>query len=121
MNINNHKAFLTSIDEYASGYCSILEDNELVSLTLNFWNWNKITASLSLRAEWDVPENLVPFYGDWHDLYCLDLETGKIFYLNDDRDVICEWTDSSAFKESLSCKEPADVGTEGIVSVELDF
>ena len=31
------------------------------------------------------------FYGDWHDLFCLNADMGEIVELNDEREVLCTW------------------------------
>ena len=121
MSIQNHKEFLKSIAEYSSGFSSIKEGDELVSLSLNFWSWEEISGSLLLREDWHITDNLIPFYGDWHDLYCIDLKSDKIFYLNDAREKVCEWNNPTEFKNSLSKEiiEPKNI--KGIVSGKLEF
>lgn len=121
MNIEHHKNFLATIAEYASDSVSIREGEKLVSLNLNFWSWEEISDSLRLRADWDVADDLIPFYGDWHDLYCLDLNSEKIIYLNDARKKICEWKNSVDFKNSLSKEIVESKNIGGVVSAKLEF
>lgn len=121
MNIEPYKKFLETIADDAKEYCSITENNKLVSLSLYFWSFEEIIKSLKLRADWEVGENLIPFYGDWHDLYCIDATTSKIIYINDKREIICEWQDKNYFKNSLSKEEVPSKGTDSIVSAKLDF
>ena len=114
--------FLKSIEGYAKDYPSIYVDGKLMFLSHCFWDWNEINKGLSLRAEWDVDESLIPFYGDWHDLFCLDAKSGKIVQLNDDRKVTCEWSGIESFKNSLSEEEePSENDFSGIVDSDLDF
>ncbi|MCK4706344.1 MAG: hypothetical protein KAT90_12745, partial [Gammaproteobacteria bacterium] len=46
-----------------------------------------------------------PFYGDWHDLFCLNGTTGEIIAMNDEREVLCTWTSVKDFLSCLSEKE----------------
>jgi len=70
-----------------------------------FWSWDEIQKGLALRQEWEVDESLIPFYGDWHDLFCLDKNTGEIVALNDEREVLCTWASVKDFISCLSEKE----------------
>jgi len=121
MNIEPYQNFLETIEDEAKKYCSITVNNKLVSLSLYFWSFEEIINSLKLRSEWEIDEKLIPFYGDWHDLYCIDTETGKVIYINDNREIVYEWQDASYFKNSLSKEEIPSKGIEGIVSAKLDF
>ena len=49
--------------------------------------------------------SLIPFYGDWHDLFCLNGNTGEIVALNDEQEVLCTWTSIKDFLSCLSEKE----------------
>ena len=49
--------------------------------------------------------SLIPFYGDWHDLFCLKESTGEIVALNDEREVLCKWASIKDFKSCLSERE----------------
>ena len=70
-----------------------------------FWTWEEIQKGLELRQEWEVEESLIPFYGDWHDLFCLNENTGEIVVLNDERAVLCTWASVKDFLSCLSEKE----------------
>ena len=121
MEIEQYKEFLKNIADEAKEYCSIKENGKLVSLMLYFWEYEEILKSSRLKKDWEVDENLIPFYGDWHDLYCIELETGKVIYINDNRERVCEWEDTNSFKNSLSKEEVPSKGTKRIVSAKLDF
>lgn len=88
-------------------YASIYFNCELEALTMPFWSWEEIQAGLDLRKEWEVSTLLIPFYGDWHDLLCLNGNTGEIVALNDDREVLCTWSSINEFLSCLSEKEIA--------------
>lgn len=121
MNIQQEE-FLKSIEGYAKDYPLIYVDEKLTFLSHCFWTWEEINEGLSLRTEWDVNESLIPFYGNWHDLFCLEAKTGKIVQINDDRKVIYEWDGIESFKQSLSEEEePSNNDFSGIVDADLDF
>ena len=45
-------------------------------------------------------EFLIPFYGHWHDLFCLNEYTGEIVALNYKPETLCPW---ASVKDFLSC------------------
>jgi len=98
--MNDYTNFLMLAESLNSKYASIYFNCELEALTMPFWSWKEIQAGLELRQEWEVDASLIPFYGDWHDLFCLNGNTGEIVALNDERKVLCKW---ASIKEFLSC------------------
>ena len=121
MSIEKYKEFLKSIEGFASDYPSIYEGDNLTSLSLYFWSWDEIIEGLGKRDEWDVPDNLIPFYGDWHNLLCLNVDDGSIFSINDAREINFQWDDTASFKSSFSSKEIESPKSKGIISCQLDF
>ena len=103
--MEKYQYFLKEIGTLGNSYSSILEDDTLCYLGLSFWNWDEIEYGLSLLDEWDVPKHLIPFYGDWHDLYCIDTKSDEIVYINDDRKILWRWASIQKFKDSLSKEE----------------
>jgi hypothetical protein len=99
--------FLSNVESFNQEYFSIRINSRLESITLPFWSMEQINSGLMLREEWEVPSNLIPFQGDWHELLCLDQETGRIVYLNDDREVLFSWCNTEEFMACL-CKEEMD-------------
>lgn len=99
--------FLSNVESFNQEYSSIRINSQLETITLPFWSMEQINSGLMLREEWGVPLNLIPFQGDWHELLCLDRETGKVVYLTDDREVVFSWSDTEEFIASL-CKEEMD-------------
>jgi len=97
--------FLKQVEGLNEIYASIYFNCELESLTMPFWPWDDIQHGLQQRQEWEVGDDLIPFYGDWHDLFCLNTESGEIVALNDDRDVLCKWDSIKTFLSCLSEKE----------------
>ena len=103
--MNDYSKFLKESENINKKYASIYLNCELESLAMPFWSWEEIQNGLSLREEWEVDALLIPFYGDWHNLFCLKESTGEIVALNDDRELICTWTSIKDFKSCLSEKE----------------
>jgi len=105
--MKDYTNFLMLAESLNTKYASIYFNCELEALTMPFWSWEEIQAGLELRKEWEVNSSLIPFYGDWHDLFCLDGNTGEIVALNDEREVLCTWDSVKAFLSCLSEKEIA--------------
>ena len=100
--MKNHTNFLNQVESLNKKYASIYFNCELEALTMPFWSWEEIQKGLELRQEWEVDESLIPFYGDWHDLFCLNEITGEIVALNDEREVLCTWASIKVFVSCLS-------------------
>ena len=103
--MKEYEKFLKEVESLNKKYASIYFNVELEALAMPFWSWQEIQAGLELRQEWEVNESLIPFYGDWHDLFCLNENTGEIVALNDEREVLCTWTSVKDFLSCLSEKE----------------
>jgi hypothetical protein len=103
--MNDYSKFLKEAENINKKYASIYLNCELESLAMPFWSLEEIQNGLGLRQEWEVDASLIPFYGDWHDLFCLKESTGEIVALNDDREVLCKWASIKDFKSCLSERE----------------
>lgn len=103
--MNDYSNFLKEVESMNDKYASIYLNCDLESLVMRFWSWEQIQNGLSLRQEWEVDASLIPFYGDWHNLFCLNESTGEIVALNDDRIVLCRWASIEDFKSCLSERE----------------
>ncbi|MBY6213311.1 SMI1/KNR4 family protein [Microbulbifer agarilyticus] len=121
MSDEHYKDFLATIEVVSANYRSIYEGATLVSLTLNFWSWDEVLDGIEKRNEWQVSDNLIPFYGDWHNLYCLDINDGKILSINDAREIQFQWENIASFKSSLSPKAVESPEIVRVVSGRLDF
>jgi hypothetical protein len=97
--------FLRNIKKVTKKYVSILIDGKYQPLVHNFWTWTEIKSSLSMREEWEVDLALTPFYGNWNFLYCLNVDSGEIVSIDDDRDVRCTWPNMQVFLKSFSTEE----------------
>lgn len=103
--MKDYSNFLQEVESMNNKYASIYFNCELEALAMPFWSWEEIQQGLELREEWEVDESLIPFYGDWHDLFCLNENTGEIIALNDEREILCTWTSIKDFISCLSEKE----------------
>jgi hypothetical protein len=115
--MKDYTKFLKEVESLNKKYSSIYFNVELEALAMPFWAWEEIQKGLELRQEWEVDASLVPFYGDWHDLFCLNGTTGEIVALNDEREVLCTWASIKNFLSCLTEKEIVydDKYTEGEV------
>ena len=115
--MKDYEKFLKEVEILNHKYSSIYFNVELEALSMPFWSWDEIQKGLELRQEWEVDKELIPFYGDWHDLFCLNGISGEIVALNDDRKVLCRWASVKEFLSCLSEKEIVydDEGMEGAV------
>lgn len=112
--------FLRNIKKLSKNKASILINGELQSLVHTFWTWTEIKAALSMRTDWEVCLALTPFYGNWHDLFCLKAATDEIVYINDDREVQFIWPNAEAFIHAFSDREVEyDLLDMAVVSVTL--
>lgn len=100
--MKDYEKFLKEVEILNHKYASIYFNVELEALSMPFWSWQEIQAGLKLRREWEVADSLIPFYGDWHDLFCLNGITGEIVALNDEREVLCTWASVNDFLSCLS-------------------
>jgi hypothetical protein len=91
-----------------------------LSLVHPFWTKDQINRAFPLRGEWDVPEHLIPFCGDWHTLFCVDESTPNptVVMLNDSRFVVHRWESLSVFSESLLNVPEEFVEDLGIIESE---
>jgi len=113
--MKDYMNFLTLAESLNTKYASIYFNCELESLTMPFWSWSEIQAGLEQRKEWEVSKMLIPFYGDWHDLFCLDGKSGVIVALNDKREVLCSWSSINEFLSCLSEEEVVYGDMQGVV------
>lgn len=103
--MKDYVKFLREVEGLNEKYASIYLNCELEPLVMPFWSWQEIQDGLKLRQEWEVDTSLTPFYGDWHDLFCLNENTGEIIVLDDDRREVYKWASIKDFLSSLSVKE----------------
>ncbi|MFC3116634.1 cell wall assembly protein [Cellvibrio fontiphilus] len=102
-----NQEFLKQVESFNYDFCSIEIDGKMESINLPFWSFTEIESGLALREEWDVLENFIPFYGNWHSLFCLDSKSGAVIYINDEREIIYSWNNTENFINCLSSVEVA--------------
>lgn len=113
--------FLANVEEFNHEFCSIKVGDTPESLSLSFWSYEEIIKALDLRQEWDVSDDLIPFWGDWHDLFCLSLKSGQVLYLNDARECLHCWESTIEFEACLSKNEDVNEKSYHAVGGYLDF
>ena len=72
-----------------------------------------------MQEDWDIPEGLTPFYGDWHNLLCLNEATGTVVYLNDLRELLFTWPSCNDFIAALIWVEEEPIDQQQIPEGEL--
>jgi hypothetical protein len=120
------KQFVSSIEGVARNFSGLKTGDTIIPLVHSFWSPEDIAKGLNVKAEWDVPDQLVPFYGDWHDLLCISSVTGEVLLLDDDRSVVSAWDSGDDFVACLTYHPTMDeeVGgseSSGIIGGRLDF
>ena len=104
--MTDYSKFLKEVVSLNKKYASIYLNCEIETLAMPFWSWEEIQNGLHLREEWEVDTSLIPFYGDWHKLFCLNESTGEILALNDAREVVCKW---DSIKDFISCLSEREI------------
>jgi hypothetical protein len=97
---------------------------KVVPLLHPFWRMADISSAWRIQAEWNVDPPLLPFYGDWHDLICVDTGTSppSVVMLSDDRAVVHRWTTLRRFVAALCTVKEQPLDTDSLVKDEwFDF
>lgn len=120
------RAFFEKVESFNLSYDSIETADGIQKLYLSFWSIAEIEESETIKAEWDIAHQLVPFYGDWHDVMCVDIGSSpaSVVYLDDDRRIIHRWPDIDNFLSSLRViSEDEPRNDSGIIKEKswLDF
>jgi hypothetical protein len=119
--------FLASVEKVADPFSGLRVGDALIPLHHPFWSVDEIVAGRTIKEDWDVPEDLVPFYGDWHELLCISDATGEIVLLDDERRFILVWKSTTDFLNCLTTdgdeQPPAKEGGSGVIYDQswLDF
>ena len=113
-----YEAFLATVESYNGRFNAVRAGDALISLVHPFWSGREIEDGLSLRGDWDVPEHMAPFYGDWHTLLCLDLTDGAVLLLDDSRLVIRRWGAVDEFVGSLTTEPEGPAALNGVIEGE---
>jgi hypothetical protein len=79
------RAFLATASALNDQYNAVDIDSRTIPLRHTFWTPSEIDHAKQIKAEWNVPPTLIPFYGDWHDRICLNTQDGAIEMLDDER------------------------------------
>ncbi len=116
-------AFLAAVSELNAKHNAVRTDSETLRLHHTFWKQSEIEHAQQIQTDWDVPTNLIPFYGDWHDLICLNTETGSVQIIDNARRQLFTWPSHKAFLQNLTTIDDVAADTSGIIESEswLDF
>jgi len=117
------QTFLDSVSDFNKRFNAVRTGPSLETLCHPFWSAAEIARSLNMRADWEIPNSLIPFYGDWHTVICLDPREGTVKLLHDDREIVFTWASISEFIQSLQNEPERPIDTSGIIESEswLDF
>ncbi|MBK1880611.1 SMI1/KNR4 family protein [Pelagicoccus mobilis] len=100
-------------------------DEETVWLPSPLLTPEEIVEQAALKDEWQIPEGMVPFMGDMHDLACLDLSTKSagVVLLNDQRERNRITDTFEEFISGIQLTDQAVGDNDGIIEEEswLDF
>ena len=101
------------------------KDGKAVELPSPLLTPKEIINQASLRDDWEIPDGLIPFMGDMHDLVCLDSTTSEIcvVLLNDERSKVRISDTFEKFISGVYLSEPTENKTDGVIEEEswLDF
>ncbi len=97
----DQRIFLERVESFNDEYNALKTGDQTSDLDHSFWAIDEINESHADKVDWDVPSEMVPFYGDWHDLLCLNTNDGSIAQLDDKRTKIHLWPNVESFVQSL--------------------
>lgn len=117
------RLFLASVRGFNERFNTVRKGKSSEPLRHSFWSNAEIKRAGKIQDEWNVPKSLVPFYGDWHTLICLDPKHGTIQLLDDRRHVVFTWATTKDFVQCLASEPEVPGDTSGIIEAEswLDF
>ncbi len=116
------RAFLADVASYNDRFNAVRVGQDVKRLHHGFWSDAEILQGEAIKSDWEVPDRLIPFYGDWHYLICLDTDSDRIVAIDDRRQVVANWSSPQAFADSLySISETKPNGGSGIVDAWLDI
>ena len=103
-----HRAehFLQSIASIAAGRKGLRVAGSVQRLWGKYWSYEQILSGLPLRSDWNVEENYVPFFGDWHEVICLSLLDGRVVRLDNRRNIVYSWSSPEEFVASITDAPP---------------
>jgi hypothetical protein len=113
-------AFINQAESPNKIFNSVRTSSGTETLVFSFWSIVEIESALEMREEWEVATSLVPFYGDWHNLFCIKLDSTpmEIIEIDDDRNVRNTWHSISDFQKSLLWQDEEPANISGIIGSE---
>jgi hypothetical protein len=112
--------FITQTESPNKIFNSIRTTAGIEPLAFYFWSIEEIESALEMREEWDVATYLIPFYGDWHNLFCVKLDSAsmEIVEVDDDRVVRNRWDSIGDFQKSLLWQDEEPGDASGVIEGE---
>ena len=94
---------LKGAESFNEKFNAVEEKGDTIRLWMSFWSWDDIEEAEDIKEDWDLAQSYYPFYGDWHDIFCIyiDGEKESIVALNDDREVRATWNSVNEFLGAL--------------------
>ncbi|WP_447927813.1 hypothetical protein [Vreelandella sp. EE27] len=113
-------AFINKTESQNKTFNSIRTTSGIAPLAFLFWSIEEIESALEMREEWGVTNCLIPFYGDWHNLFCIKLNSVpmEIVEVGDDRIVHNRWDSIDDFQKSLLWQDEEPVDASGVIEGE---
>ena len=123
MATEEQRLFLASASTFNERFGAVRAGSTQIPLQYSFWTLSEIEKAQQIQADWDVPPKLVPFYGDWHDLICLNVESGAVEMIDDTRHPVFVWLSHDDFQKCLASVAETPGDTSGVIETEswLDF
>lgn len=118
MHTAEQQPFLASVVQFNERYNVVCAGEVEIALMCPFWSETEITRAKQIQEDWGLPRYLVPFYGDWHTVICLDLRDGSVRLLDDKRISVFQWPSVHSFVQSLKLKPETPADTSGVVEGE---
>lgn len=112
------RLFLASVHEFNLKFNAVRKGNSINRLYHSFWNEEDIAKSRSIQGEWEIPKSLVPFYGDWHTVICLDMRDGSVQQLDDERQISFSWPSIHEFESCLLLVPEKPTDLSGMIESE---
>jgi hypothetical protein len=118
------RIFLDSVSDFNKRFNAVRMGPSIEKFCHTFWTAAQIAElSAKVQADWEIPNSLVVFYGDMHDVICLEILDGTIKLLDDDRNILFTWASIPEFVQCLRNEPEEPIENSGIIETEswLDF
>lgn len=101
--------------------CTIPADKEFlvegsrISIPWPFFTPQQMVDTFTILDDWEIPKNLIPIAGDFHDLLCIDTaKSDEIVILDDSRNETLRFSSIEQLMNSLETVAPENI-SDGLV------